>query len=201
MRKLVAVFLSACVLCSVFAGCNLWMQGEYNSVEPYQDQNREDSSDALKVSSYDELLDALREMIGTSSAEGVITLASFSQESAKELGRKGERVAKTPIRLFPPSLGGRTVGENLLPSFSENPQIIHTWLYFSSPLKASATLYSGSKTRVALISLQIPLCLGKPNFVGKAVLKYPIGLISIFAHSLRRFYMLADTLYLISAQT
>ncbi|CDB29978.1 unknown [Firmicutes bacterium CAG:137] len=28
------------------------------------------------------------------------------------LGRKGERVAKTPIRRFPPSLGGRTVGDH-----------------------------------------------------------------------------------------
>ena len=28
-----------------------------------------------------------------------------------EFGLKGERLAKTPTRLLPPSLGGRTVGE------------------------------------------------------------------------------------------
>ena len=28
-----------------------------------------------------------------------------------ELGRKGERVANTPIRVLPPSRGGRTVGD------------------------------------------------------------------------------------------
>ena len=30
------------------------------------------------------------------------------------LGRKGERVAKTPRRLFPPNLGGRTVGDQFV---------------------------------------------------------------------------------------
>ena len=29
-------------------------------------------------------------------------------------GRNGERVAKTPTRLLPPSLGGRTVGDHSL---------------------------------------------------------------------------------------
>jgi len=28
-----------------------------------------------------------------------------------ELGRKGDLLAKTPTRLFPPSLGGRIVGD------------------------------------------------------------------------------------------
>ena len=35
--------------------------------------------------------------------------SSFKHESAKEFGLNGERVAKTPILLLPPSLGGRTV--------------------------------------------------------------------------------------------
>ena len=37
------------------------------------------------------------------------------------LGRKGERVANTPIRLFPPSRGGRTVGDQ--PFDSEKDQM------------------------------------------------------------------------------
>ena len=40
------------------------------------------------------------------------TPASRTAERAMGLGRKGERVAKTPIRTFPPSLGGRTVGDH-----------------------------------------------------------------------------------------
>ena len=35
-------------------------------------------------------------------------------------GRNGERVANTPTRLFPPSLGGLTVGDHFFDTFSEN---------------------------------------------------------------------------------
>ena len=36
---------------------------------------------------------------------------SFTQERPMGLGRKGERVAKTPRRVLPPNRGGRTVGD------------------------------------------------------------------------------------------
>ena len=84
-------------------------------------------------------------------------------------GRNGLRVAKTPIRVFPPNLGGRTVG---LHSFVlcasslctlSNPQIIHRWLYPSMPRNASGMLYSGSKTMRVRIGLSSLLCLGIPN--------------------------------------
>ena len=37
-----------------------------------------------------------------------------------ELGRKGDLVAKTPFLTFPPSLGGRTVGDHFVLFASEN---------------------------------------------------------------------------------
>ena len=39
------------------------------------------------------------------------------------LGRKGDRVANTPIRRFPPSRGGRTVGDQSSRTAWENCQI------------------------------------------------------------------------------
>ncbi len=39
------------------------------------------------------------------------------------LGRKGERVAKTPRRAFPPKRGGRTVGDHVSRLLSENSQM------------------------------------------------------------------------------
>ena len=39
------------------------------------------------------------------------TASSFTQERPMALGRKGERVANTPMRRLPPSRGGRTVGD------------------------------------------------------------------------------------------
>ena len=52
---------------------------------------------------------------------------SSTQLSPMGLGRKGERVAKTPMRVFPPSRGGRTVGDQLGRMASENCQISHRW--------------------------------------------------------------------------
>ena len=36
---------------------------------------------------------------------------SRTEDRPRGLGRKGERVAKTPMRLLPPSLGGFTMGD------------------------------------------------------------------------------------------
>ena len=46
-------------------------------------------------------------------------------------GRFGERVAKTPMRLFPPSRGGRTVGDQSPPSKPENCHKSHMCEYLS----------------------------------------------------------------------
>ena len=39
------------------------------------------------------------------------------------LGRKGERVANTPMRAFPPRRGGRTVGDQFSRTAWENCQM------------------------------------------------------------------------------
>ena len=44
------------------------------------------------------------------------------------LGLKGDRVANTPMRLFPPSLGGFTMGDQPSCLTFENPQMSHRWL-------------------------------------------------------------------------
>ena len=82
-----------------------------------------------------------------------------------ELGLKGLLVAIYPYPCsFPPSFGGRTVGEkSAFFSTAENPHIIHKWEYCSIPRKASEMLYSGLKTISPDVSAS-PLCLGIPNF-------------------------------------
>ncbi len=63
------------------------------------------------------------------------------------LGRKGERVAKTPIRRFPPSLGGRTVGDHpplsVAGEIPDQPNMRKP----SSPRSMSGFRNAGSKTR------------------------------------------------------
>ena len=53
------------------------------------------------------------------------TAASFTQDSPMGFGRKGDRVANTPSRMFPPKRGGRTVGDHSYRLAWENSQISH----------------------------------------------------------------------------
>ena len=53
------------------------------------------------------------------------------------LGRNGDRVANTPMRALPPSLGGRTVGDHASRSQAEKPQISHRCEKPSTPRSAS----------------------------------------------------------------
>ena len=94
------------------------------------------------------------------------------------LGRKGERVANTPIRLFPPSLGGRTVGDQPLSRFSENSQMSHRWEKPSMPRRASAMRHGGSNTTMARSSSTSPACLGTPNLEEKSERMWATGSIS-----------------------
>ena len=55
------------------------------------------------------------------------------------LGRKGERLANTPTRRFPPSRGGRTVGDHWGRRASENSHSSQIWEKPASSRKASGT--------------------------------------------------------------
>ena len=60
----------------------------------------------------------LTSMVGAPSPVKLI-FSIFTQLIAIGFGRKLLRVAKTPSRVFPPSLGGRTVGFQVSRTFSE----------------------------------------------------------------------------------
>jgi len=85
------------------------------------------------------------------------------------LGRKGDRVANTPLRTLPPKRGGLTVGDHSSRLASENSQMSHRCENSSNPLTASGLRYSGSNTMVPLSDSMMPLCLGIPNLVGNSV--------------------------------
>ncbi len=73
------------------------------------------------------------------------------------LGLKGDLVANTPLRMLPPSRGGRTVGDHVSRFASENSQISHKCENSSKPRTASGLRYSGSKTMVPRSVSMIPL--------------------------------------------
>ena len=98
----------------------------------------------------------------------------FTTDKPSEFGLNDERVANTPTLVFPPSLGGLTVGVHLLlPSssrFLENCQISQICENSSNPLRQSLFLNLGSNTILPLSPSTTPGCLGIPNFSGKSVL-------------------------------
>ena len=91
--------------------------------------------------------------------------STLTHESPRLFGLKGERVAKTPIRSFPPSLGGLTVGWNVPSSFfeRENSHMSHILENPSKPLRASGLRYEGEKTILPSSPRAIPLWRGSPN--------------------------------------
>ena len=105
--------------------------------------------------------------------------SSFTHESPIGFGLNGDLVAKTPRRMFPPSLGGRTVGQTFLFSLSENPQRSHRCENPSIPRIKSGSRNSFSNIILPRNSGTRPLCLGMPNFSGKSVPICAIGLNSI----------------------
>ena len=85
------------------------------------------------------------------------------------LGRNGERVANTPMRLFPPSRGGFTMGDHPARCTSENPHISQICENSARPRNAFASRYSGSNTITDFCSGTRPLWRGMPNFVVKSL--------------------------------
>ena len=81
------------------------------------------------------------------------TRFSFTTDRPNGFGRNGDLVANTPTRVFPPSLGGRTVADQFpgFLTFSENSQISQRWENSSIPRTASGLENSGSKTLFAVM--------------------------------------------------
>jgi len=103
------------------------------------------------------------------------TPRSRTQDKPRLFGRKGDRVANTPILLFPPSRGGRTVGLQSVRTASENCQIIQRWEKPSMPRRASGSRNSGVNTMVERSCSTSPLCRGMPNLVEKSLRIWAMG--------------------------
>ena len=102
------------------------------------------------------------------SASSSDTCSSSTAESPSPLGRKGERLANTPTRSFPPSRGGRTVGDQPCPAALSNCQSSQMWEKPSSPRTASQSRNTGANT-IRPGQSAMPLCRGTPNFSSKGV--------------------------------
>ena len=82
------------------------------------------------------------------------------------LGRKGDRVAKTPMRVLPPSRGGRTVGDQACPDRPGNtPQQPDVGKALQAPAGRPRFRNSGSNTTRALQLLHQAALPGDAEFL------------------------------------
>lgn len=78
MKKTVILVI---VLAFILSGCSAWMDGEYHSVKPHSPDENQLEYDAVAVSSYDELWDALVEIVEDGQQSSTIYINGFSLDA------------------------------------------------------------------------------------------------------------------------
>ena len=82
MRRLFVCVMA--VLCSLsLFGCGLWMDGDYVSIEPHSQQYVHMVTTDLEVSSYEQIVDALKKLVAEGLDTGIIFLNDMSAEVAR----------------------------------------------------------------------------------------------------------------------
>lgn len=78
MRKtLLALVLAFCVILS---GCTSWMDGSYSSVRPHTEKNQQSADQIIAVSDYQELRNALIDMVENSTENMLINISQMDQD-------------------------------------------------------------------------------------------------------------------------
>ena len=81
MKRIMVLFLiTACLL----SGCGSWLDGEYHSVKPHTPDNTKLSDDAVTVSSYQELRDALTEMVTIGRQKSTFYITGITMEQVDQ---------------------------------------------------------------------------------------------------------------------
>lgn len=65
-------------MCLLLCGCNIWNDGSYVSVSPHLEENYIPQSNAVEVSSYLEMYDALAEMVENGLSKGIISVTGMT---------------------------------------------------------------------------------------------------------------------------
>lgn len=97
-----ALVLLIFVLCFLICGCNQWMDGDYLSVKPHQEQDSKPENESSEVSTYLELRDALSSLIADGMQKGIIYITGFEEGAVNSYMEKAIRyvVEDTPIGAY-----------------------------------------------------------------------------------------------------
>ncbi len=72
------MFSLAVALCVLLCGCGLWMDGEYVSVKPHQEQDINMGKETITVSSYRQLRNALVTLVESGAEGGILDISGFN---------------------------------------------------------------------------------------------------------------------------
>ena len=78
MKIRIAVFLLALSL--LMTGCS-WLDGSYVSVTPHREQRQETLTEVVSAANYQELMEALKDLVATGTESGVINVAEYPQKN------------------------------------------------------------------------------------------------------------------------
>lgn len=84
MRKQMNLILIVFCVCLLFCSCSLWMDGSYVSVTPNQTAGDNDSVGNIQVTSYQQMQDALTDMVEEGASEAVIYVAALNDEQLQD---------------------------------------------------------------------------------------------------------------------
>lgn len=75
---------AALILCMLLCGCDLWMDGAYSSVTPHQEQNARPEQEIWEVKDYDQLQQALIDLIADGVEETTLSIPDLTQAQLDE---------------------------------------------------------------------------------------------------------------------
>ena len=94
-------FISICLLCATLCGCTPWMNGKYTSVTPYDDIEAPLPQESVEVSNYNQLQNALKELVESCGTESVF-YTKWSHKNSGKLMDDAIRyvLANSPIAAY-----------------------------------------------------------------------------------------------------
>ena len=78
MRRHVCVTALILICAVLLNGCGFWMDGDYVSVQPHQEQMLQTSEKVIEVSSYSQLRNALSDLVNAGAQSGMVSISSFN---------------------------------------------------------------------------------------------------------------------------
>lgn len=81
MKKKYALATVSLFLCVLLSGCNLWLDGSYNSVKPHLEEYEKPREESVEVNSFAQLQDALALLVEDGSQSGVLYTSDISQDN------------------------------------------------------------------------------------------------------------------------